>query len=276
MPIVLPSPTRPTLTEPTYFKPPVWKPLLAWVGLAFGALVVVAAVGLLGEGIRQSVGLFLLGLALLVPGGWWIHCERKDRTHAEEDFQLDRQAALAQQAMAGYVAPNALAPLTWDTPLTAFTRRWPVVGTASVALLVASVAVLPSVEAEPAAASPSPVTSTVATTMTTTMTPTTLPPASAAVAEDSGIAATEVAVAEAAVVPEPRPSEPVPAPAAPAPADEPAPNYAPAPVPLAAVPPAAYYPNCTAARAAGVTPLLRGQPGYASKLDRDNDGVACE
>ena len=37
-----------------------------------------------------------------------------------------------------------------------------------------------------------------------------------------------------------------------------------------------YYANCTAARAAGVTPILRGQPGYASKLDRDNDGIACE
>ena len=38
----------------------------------------------------------------------------------------------------------------------------------------------------------------------------------------------------------------------------------------------AYYPNCTAAKAAGVAPLLRGQPGYRAALDRDNDGVACE
>lgn len=37
-----------------------------------------------------------------------------------------------------------------------------------------------------------------------------------------------------------------------------------------------YYKNCTAARAAGAAPLYRGQPGYAAKLDRDNDGVACE
>jgi hypothetical protein len=38
------------------------------------------------------------------------------------------------------------------------------------------------------------------------------------------------------------------------------------------------YANCTAARAAGVTPLLRGTPDYAAnpKLDRDHDGVACE
>lgn len=37
-----------------------------------------------------------------------------------------------------------------------------------------------------------------------------------------------------------------------------------------------YYANCAAARAAGVTPLLRQQPGYRAALDRDGDGVACE
>ena len=37
-----------------------------------------------------------------------------------------------------------------------------------------------------------------------------------------------------------------------------------------------YYPNCTAAKAAGAAPLYRGQPGYSTKLDRDGDGVACE
>jgi hypothetical protein len=37
-----------------------------------------------------------------------------------------------------------------------------------------------------------------------------------------------------------------------------------------------YYANCSAARAAGVTPLYRGEPGYARHLDGDSDGVACE
>ncbi|MGX7731872.1 excalibur calcium-binding domain-containing protein [Rhodococcus sp. 2H158] len=37
-----------------------------------------------------------------------------------------------------------------------------------------------------------------------------------------------------------------------------------------------YYENCDAARNAGVAPLLRGQAGYRSELDRDDDGVACE
>ncbi|MEV6212370.1 excalibur calcium-binding domain-containing protein [Kitasatospora sp. NPDC051914] len=40
--------------------------------------------------------------------------------------------------------------------------------------------------------------------------------------------------------------------------------------------PAVYYKNCSEARAAGVVPLHRGDPGYAPHLDRDGDGVACE
>lgn len=38
----------------------------------------------------------------------------------------------------------------------------------------------------------------------------------------------------------------------------------------------AYYPNCAAARAAGVAPLRVGDSGYRVGLDRDRDGVACE
>lgn len=37
-----------------------------------------------------------------------------------------------------------------------------------------------------------------------------------------------------------------------------------------------YYDNCSEARAAGVTPIYVGEPGYASHLDRDSDGIACE
>ncbi|MET9541967.1 excalibur calcium-binding domain-containing protein [Streptomyces sp. NPDC006553] len=38
----------------------------------------------------------------------------------------------------------------------------------------------------------------------------------------------------------------------------------------------ASYKNCDAVRAAGRAPLYRGQPGYRSGLDRDNDGKACD
>jgi len=36
------------------------------------------------------------------------------------------------------------------------------------------------------------------------------------------------------------------------------------------------YANCTEARNAGAAPVRRGDPGYGSHLDRDNDGVGCE
>ena len=34
--------------------------------------------------------------------------------------------------------------------------------------------------------------------------------------------------------------------------------------------------SCAMARAAGAAPVRRGDPGYGSHLDRDNDGVGCE
>lgn len=37
-----------------------------------------------------------------------------------------------------------------------------------------------------------------------------------------------------------------------------------------------YYKNCTAAREAGAAPVHRGEPGYGTHLDRDNDGIGCE
>jgi Excalibur calcium-binding domain len=36
------------------------------------------------------------------------------------------------------------------------------------------------------------------------------------------------------------------------------------------------FANCTAARLAGAAPVRRGDPGYGSHLDRDNDGIGCE
>ena len=37
-----------------------------------------------------------------------------------------------------------------------------------------------------------------------------------------------------------------------------------------------FYRVCDDARAAGVAPIYRGQPGYREALDRDRDGIACE
>jgi hypothetical protein len=36
------------------------------------------------------------------------------------------------------------------------------------------------------------------------------------------------------------------------------------------------FKNCKEARAAGYSDMAKGEPGYAPKLDRDKDGIACE
>ena len=73
---------------------------------------------------------------------------------------------------------------------------------------------------------------------------------------------------ETTATPEPAPATVEPEPVA----DEPAPP-APAPEPA---PARVHFSSCKQAREAGAAPLYRGDPGYSSKLDRDNDGVACE
>jgi hypothetical protein len=64
-----------------------------------------------------------------------------------------------------------------------------------------------------------------------------------------------------------RPAPVAPVPAATRPPQPPRPD---------AAGPGVYYANCSEARAAGVAPLRTGDPGYASHLDRDKDGIACE
>ncbi|MEE2061421.1 excalibur calcium-binding domain-containing protein [Rhodococcus artemisiae] len=72
----------------------------------------------------------------------------------------------------------------------------------------------------------------------------------------------------------PAPHE-APAPQQPAPAPAPAPQQsAPAPTPRSA--PSGGFKNCTEAWNAGAAPVYRDDPGYAPRLDRDNDGIGCE
>lgn len=77
---------------------------------------------------------------------------------------------------------------------------------------------------------------------------------------------------EATPEPEPASEEPAEASDAPTVEEDPAP---PAPAPKPAPAPVRFT-SCKQAREAGAAPLYRGDPGYSSNLDRDNDGVACE
>ncbi|WP_027052424.1 excalibur calcium-binding domain-containing protein [Mesorhizobium erdmanii] len=46
--------------------------------------------------------------------------------------------------------------------------------------------------------------------------------------------------------------------------------------PLTALRHFAAFPNCAAARAVGLAPARKGQPGYWPTHDADKDGIACE
>lgn len=37
-----------------------------------------------------------------------------------------------------------------------------------------------------------------------------------------------------------------------------------------------YFNNCKEAKSSGYRNIRKGEPGYRDKLDRDNDGIACE
>jgi Excalibur calcium-binding domain len=86
--------------------------------------------------------------------------------------------------------------------------------------------------------------------------------------------ATPTTAAPTTVPPTLPPTTAAPTTVAPPPPPAPAPAP-PAPAPAAAPGPVSYA-NCSEARAAGVTPLHRTDPGYAPHLDRDNDGIASE
>lgn len=46
--------------------------------------------------------------------------------------------------------------------------------------------------------------------------------------------------------------------------------------PLTTIRHIAAFPSCAVAREVGLAPSHRGEPGYWARLDRDEDGIACE
>ncbi|UGQ60261.1 excalibur calcium-binding domain-containing protein [Rhodococcus pyridinivorans] len=78
--------------------------------------------------------------------------------------------------------------------------------------------------------------------------------------------------------PPPAPPAPPAPPSPPAPQTGPVPQVAPAPPAPRPAPsaPSGGFKNCTEAWNAGAAPVHRNDPGYAPRLDRDNDGIGCE
>ena len=61
-------------------KPPTWKAVLAWASTILGVLVVLG--GLLSiekGGVGAFIGAVIMVVAIILPGGWWMYCEKHDR-----------------------------------------------------------------------------------------------------------------------------------------------------------------------------------------------------
>ncbi|CAM3930631.1 excalibur calcium-binding domain-containing protein [Corynebacterium frankenforstense] len=225
----------------TNWHTPLWKKLLAAAALAFGTFTIIDSVHM------QWLPNFFVGLTLVLPGAWFTIHELRSR----------RAAAVG--------APQ-------------LKRHWGLVTLSSFALFAVAVALVPDdvgteYTADETSTSPSATatSSTEATTITTEPTTseeseTPEPTAETAVEEptDNVVRAGFADLGDA--------DAPDPAYVAPEPAYEPpAPAYeAPAPAAVGG------FANCSEARAAGYSNILAGSPQYASKLDRDGDGVACE
>lgn len=256
------------MTRQAQLKAPLWKSVLAWVGLGFGAISVLAAFG--QPGVSAVAGAVLFGLALLIPSAWWMWCQSRDSRIAGENADL----AASYEQMRRYLTPADVQyadALDSAPTIPATKRHWKVVAPASVAALVAGAMLLPDAETpapaglvgpQPSSSQAPPPPS------STSSSRPTAEPTSSPVAEPP-TPVTEVEQAPAA--PEPT-RDRYPAPAEPEPAPAPARAVAPPPDGGGGV----YFANCTEAKAAGAAPIYAGSPGYRSALDRDGDGVACE
>ncbi|WP_237741710.1 excalibur calcium-binding domain-containing protein [Tsukamurella sp. 1534] len=156
------------------------------------------------------------------------------------NWKVGVPAAVVALFLGGAVSP--------DEPETA-----PVVSPASSTVSTSTVTVTSTMSSTPASSSTTS-TSTPATTTTTRVT--TVPPTTTTVNPPPRVAETDTRT-------------PVPTPPRMAPTTE----YT---TPAAPAPSLGGYESCAEARRAGAAPLSPGSPGWNPKLDRDNDGIACE
>ncbi|MFA7295622.1 MAG: excalibur calcium-binding domain-containing protein [Dehalococcoidia bacterium] len=150
--------------------------------------------------------------------------------------------------------------------------RWAIKGPilAVVALFVLG-AFAPDAETQPTSSSSTPqATSQAGGSQNSTPVPPATPSATPALATSTATAAAPRSTSQTTATPAPAaPSTATTAPTSNAPTTQP-------PSSTATVAASVSYPSCDAARAAGVAPMKRGEPGYRPGLDRDNDGIACD
>lgn len=242
--------------------------VLATASIAIAAIIALAA---LASGINFS-GIFT-AVGFLIPSAWWYYCESKDRK-AKSEYDQRVEAHSTWKEHLDPIEDQALlsgfgASIPEPEP---FRRRWGwMFFSAFVAFALAAI-LTPETPATSETEEPEAVTTSETTTSETTTSSTTT-------------SSTTSSTTTKEPAPEPETQEPTEEPyVEQQPVYTPAPDPTPAPqqfvqqpaAPVIQESPSVYYENCDAVRAAGAAPLYMGSPGYAPKLDRDGDGVACE
>lgn len=280
--------------------PGVFGQSVAWLAVAWGALCVLA--GVFGDQeFAAMVAMVLVGVAFLIPSLWWLRCASKDRRAVKQYEDTVRTNAYLSQFLteADQVVIQGMGT---PRPPEKTPRHWPGVSALSAVLFMVGVILMP-VEEEPARTESVANTTTSSSAATTSAAATTRSSAALSTTRNTEAEASRASAAAASRSAEAAAREAAEREAAERAAAEEAarlqreaeeaerarlaeqqrleqeqqahqfvaPARAPEPAPAAA-----YYKNCTAVWNAIGSPIYAGQPGYASHLDRDGDGIGCE
>ncbi|AMJ44228.1 excalibur calcium-binding domain-containing protein [Corynebacterium stationis] len=252
--------------------------------LAIATIAIAALIALVSLAPPLSIPGLFAALGFFVPGGWWFYCESKDKKARATHQQRVQAQAHWNEHLDPVKDQAILAGL--GTPLDGpqlFRRRWGwAFFTAFVAFAIAMVLTpeTPATsetketeESSSATTTPSETTTSTTTSSSSSSTTKSEPTStySSTTTQEPEPEQTTQRVTEEPYVEQQSGYTPAPEPT-------PAPQqfYQQPAAPVVQESPSVYYQNCDAVRAAGAAPLYIGSPGYASKLDRDGDGVACE
>lgn len=250
--------------------------------------IIIAGFGTIGSLAPLDLSGLLMSLGFFIPGAWWYYCESKDKKSKAEHEQRSASHAKRREHLDPVKDQALISGMGESIPEPKpFRRRWGWVALIAFVVFAAGTTLMPSAPAtseteEPEEVTTSATTPSSTTTSSTTATSTT---STTSTTEPTSTSSTTSSTTTKEPRPKPETQEPTEEPYVERqPVYTPAPDPTPAPqqfvqqpvAPVIQESPSVYYQNCTAVRAAGAAPLYIGSPGYAPKLDRDGDGVACE
>ncbi|EGT5788808.1 hypothetical protein A9D03_13700, partial [Corynebacterium striatum] len=98
--------SNPFSPGPQHKEPARWKGILAWVAVIFGVLMIIAS--LASGTLRDTLGGFFSGVALMLPGAWYILHNRREKNGAvpmKRHWGLITVASITLLILAGVTAP---------------------------------------------------------------------------------------------------------------------------------------------------------------------------